>query len=207
MGFVAERRAAGAAVYPPAADVFNAFRYTPFEKVKVVIIGQDPYHGPGQAHGLSFSVPPGIQFPPSLQNIFQEIHSDVAAALPLSGCLIPWAQQGVLLLNSVLSVEQGSPGSHANKGWERFTDKVIQVVSQNRSGVTFLLWGSYAQKKEVNVAHPERHCILRAPHPSPLSAYRGFFGCRHFSKANKFLQDIGQSPINWSLDHVVSDLS
>lgn len=165
---------------------------------KVVILGQDPYHGPGQAHGLSFSVRPGVRVPPSLQNIFQELHSDLGIAVPNHGCLTHWAEQGVLLLNAALTVEQGRAGSHQGKGWERFTDRVIDCLNRERDGLVFLLWGSYAQKKGALI-DTRRHLVLKAPHPSPLSAHRGFLGCRHFSRANAWLAEHGEQPIDWSL--------
>jgi len=197
-GFVEEERATGKQIYPPKDQVFAALSHTPLERVRVVILGQDPYHGPGQAHGLCFSVQPGFPFPPSLKNIFKELRADIGLSIPTSGCLIPWAQQGVLLLNAVLTVEDGKPNSHANRGWEKFTDKVIETVVQYRSGVVFLLWGAYAQKKGEQIIHSGKdHLILKAPHPSPLSASRGFFGCRHFSQVNKFLVDRGEAGIDW----------
>jgi len=166
--------------------------------VKVVILGQDPYHGPGQAHGLCFSVQPGVPVPPSLQNIFAEIESDLGIARPDHGCLTPWAERGVLLLNSVLTVQAGSPGAHQGKGWEGFTDRVVDALNRDREGLVFLLWGSYAQAKG-RLIDTGRHCVLKAPHPSPLSAHRGFLGCRHFSKSNQYLEAHGQAPIDWSL--------
>ncbi len=196
---VAAQRLAGKAVYPSADNVFNAFSTTPLEEVKVVILGQDPYHGPGQAHGLSFSVQDGVHFPPSLQNMFKELQADIPAfQIPMNGNLTRWAEQGVLLLNSVLTVEQGRAHSHANLGWEKFTDKVIQVLDEHTSNTVFMLWGSHAQKKGKAI-NSEHHFILTAPHPSPLSAYRGFFGCRHFSQANDYLQRHGKQPIDWRL--------
>lgn len=185
-------------VYPPGQDVFNALRYTPYERVRVMVIGQDPYHEEGQAHGLSFSVQPGITPPPSLVNIFKELREDVAFRIPNHGCLIPWAEQGVLLLNAVLTVRAHEANSHQGKGWETFTDMVIRAVNAKESRVVFLLWGSYAQRK-AELIDPTRHTILKAPHPSPLSASRGFFGCKHFSKANSALQAAGLSPIDWQL--------
>lgn len=194
--YVQQRRAAGIAVYPPASDVFNAFKYTSFEKVSVVILGQDPYHGPGQAHGLSFSVPRNKPFPPSLQNIFKELRRDVGTPYPTSGCLESWAQQGVLLLNTTLTVEEGKPQSHAEIGWSIFTDKVISILNEEKEGLIFLLWGAYAQRKAAMI-DPIRHHILMAPHPSPLSAHRGFLGCGHFSKTNELLAKQGLPPISW----------
>ena len=185
-------------VYPPGEDVFNALRYTPFERVRVVIIGQDPYHDENQAHGLAFSVRPGVTVPPSLVNIFKELQDDVQFRIPNHGCLIPWAEQGVLLLNAVLTVRAHQANSHQGKGWENFTDAVLRAINASNSRVVFLLWGSYAQRKAewIDVS---RHTVLKAPHPSPLSAARGFFGCRHFSKTNAALQSAGLPPIDWQL--------
>lgn len=196
--FLRAEKAAGKAIYPPGRQMFAALDAVPFEAVKVVILGQDPYHGPGQAHGLSFSVPPGVPIPPSLLNILKEIERDLGLPVPRHGCLAHWAAQGVLLLNAVLSVEAGKAGSHAGRGWEGFTDAVIEALSREREGLVFLLWGSYAQKKGELIDR-ERHCVLKAPHPSPLSAHRGFFGCGHFGKANRWLQGRGLAPIDWSL--------
>jgi len=196
--FLRSEKAAGKAIYPAGADIFNALNATPFDQVKVVILGQDPYHGPGQAHGLCFSVPPGVEVPPSLANIFKEIQADLGLPRPAHGCLRAWAGRGVLLLNAVLTVEQGRAGAHAGKGWEGFTDHVIERLATERDGLVFMLWGSYAQAKG-KVIDPRRHCVLRAPHPSPLSAHRGFFGCGHFSKANRYLAGRGQGQIDWSL--------
>ncbi len=188
-------------IYPRGADIFNALNSTPFEKVRVVILGQDPYHGPGQAHGLCFSVLPDVQIPPSLANIYREIHSDLGITPPGHGYLQSWAEQGVLLLNSVLTVEQGQAGSHQGKGWEKFTDAVVQMLSDAREGLVFMLWGSYATKKGAAIDRG-KHLVLKAPHPSPLSAHRGFLGCRHFSKANEYLHKSRQEPIDWSVpDH------
>ncbi len=198
MAFLAGRKEAGALVYPPRHQWFHAFAKTPLERVKVVILGQDPYHGPGQAHGLSFSVPEGVPFPPSLRNIFQELQSDMGLPMPTSGDLTPWATQGVLLLNAVLTVEEKQAGSHAKQGWERFTDKAIAYLAQQREGLVFVLWGAYAQQKVKHI-DLNRHCVLKAPHPSPLSAYRGFFGSRPFSQVNAYLQAQGQLPIDWRL--------
>ncbi len=184
-------------VYPPGRDVFNALLYTPYDQVRVMIIGQDPYHDEGQAHGLSFSVQPGVPPPPSLVNIFKELRDDIGFRIPNHGCLIPWAQQGVLLLNAVLTVRAHQANSHQGKGWETFTDTVIRVVNRKETQVVFLLWGSYAQRKAELI--DSRHVILKAPHPSPLSASRGFFGCKHFSKANAALQAAGLPPIDWQL--------
>ncbi|MEP6391392.1 MAG: uracil-DNA glycosylase [Halioglobus sp.] len=194
--FLQRERAAGKQIYPESNEVFSAFTHTPLPKVKVVIIGQDPYHGAGQAHGLCFSVPEGVAVPPSLTNIYREIHTDLGCPIPTRGDLTGWAGQGVLLLNSVLSVEASQAASHKGMGWERFTDKVIEVASRERTGLVFMLWGSYAQKKGASI-DKQKHCVLNAPHPSPLSAYRGFFGCRHFSQANEYLQGRGQKPIDW----------
>ena len=196
--FLRQRKAAGATVYPPGGEIFAAFDATPFDAVKVVVLGQDPYHGPGQAHGLCFSVRPGVPVPPSLDNIYKELARDVGFVRPAHGCLLPWARRGVLLLNSVLTVEAGQPGSHQGKGWEGFTDHVVDVLNREREGLVFLLWGSYAQKKGA-VIDARRHRVLKAPHPSPLSAHRGFLGCGHFSAANQFLARSGQAPIDWAL--------
>jgi uracil-DNA glycosylase len=188
----------GKVIFPPARLIFAALDTTPFEQVKVVILGQDPYHGPGQAHGLCFSVMPGVAIPPSLQNIFAEIERDLAIPRPDHGCLMPWAQQGVLLLNAVLTVEQGMAGSHQGKGWEGFTDAVVDALNRERDGLAFLLWGSYAQNKG-KLIDSRRHLVLKAPHPSPLSAHRGFLGCGHFSKINNWLQQRNESKIDWRL--------
>lgn len=197
LAYVANERQKGKTIYPPQADVFNAFRYTELADVKVVILGQDPYHGPGQAHGLSFSVLPGIKPPPSLVNMYKELEKDIPNfQRPDHGYLLSWAQQGVLLLNTVLTVEQGNAHSHAHLGWETFTDKVIAAINENREGVVFLLWGSHAQKKG-RIIDSKRHHILKAPHPSPLSAHRGFLGCGHFSQTNQLLEQQGLSPIDW----------
>lgn len=196
--FLRQRRQNGAHVFPPGPQIFAAFEATPFEQVRVVVLGQDPYHGPGQAHGLSFSVPPGVPVPPSLDNIFKEIQRDLGIARPDHGCLLPWARQGVLLLNSVLTVEEGRAGAHQGKGWEGFTDHVIETLASQGEDLVFLLWGAYAQKKG-SIIDPRRHRVLRAPHPSPLSAHRGFIGCGHFSAANQFLSRQGRAPIDWSL--------
>ena len=197
-GFLRQRKAAGARVYPPGPRIFAAFDATPFDDVKVVILGQDPYHGPGQAHGLCFSVLPGVAVPPSLDNIFKEIRQELAIERPDHGCLLPWARRGVLLLNAVLTVEEGRAGAHQGKGWEGFTDRAIEALAGERDGLVFLLWGSYAQAKG-KVIDPRRHRVLKAPHPSPLSAHRGFFGCGHFAAANEYLVRRGQAPIDWSL--------
>ena len=195
--FVEEERAKGP-VYPPREEVFAALEATPYDKVKVLVLGQDPYHGEGQGHGLCFSVRPGVKTPPSLRNIFKEMQAELDLPVPDNGYLMPWAQQGVLLLNSVLTVEEGRAGSHQGKGWEGFTDHVIDVLNRERDGLVFLLWGSYAQKKGA-VIDPRRHRVLKAPHPSPLSAHRGFLGCGHFSSTNQYLARNGQSPIEWAL--------
>lgn len=185
-------------IFPPGPDIFNAFKFTPLPAVRVVILGQDPYHGPGQAHGLCFSVPKGIVMPPSLVNIFKEMSSDMFTKIPTSGNLEKWADQGVLLLNATLTVRSGQAGSHQGRGWEIFTDKVIESVSELRAGVVFLLWGKYAMAKQ-SLIDTNKHFILTAAHPSPLSAFRGFFGCHHFSKANQLLSDNGLGTIDWKL--------
>ena len=197
--YVEQRRRQGVVVYPPAPDVFNAFKLTSFEQTKVVILGQDPYHGPNQAHGLCFSVLGQVKQPPSLVNIFKELETDIPGfVMPTHGNLTGWAQQGVLLLNTVLTVEQGQAHSHANIGWETFTDCVIEKLNAHKEGLIFMLWGSHAQKKGAKI-DKKRHQILRTVHPSPLSAYRGFFGCRHFSQANTILAEQGHPPINWQV--------
>lgn len=196
--FLRQRKAAGAAIYPPGGEIFAAFEATPFDAVKLVILGQDPYHGAGQAHGLCFSVRPGVPVPPSLLNIYKELERDTGFIRPDHGCLLPWARRGVLLLNSVLTVEDGKPGSHQGRGWEGFTDHVVDVLNREREQLVFLLWGSYAQKKGA-VIDGRRHRVLKAPHPSPLSAHRGFLGCGHFSAANQYLARCGKTPIDWSL--------
>lgn len=192
-------RANGKTIYPPQKEIFNAFKYTAFEDVKVVILGQDPYHGANQAHGLAFSVKPEVAIPPSLLNIYKELTQDISGfQMPSNGYLVKWAEQGVLLLNTVLTVERGMAHSHANLGWERFTDKVIAVLNEHREKLVFLLWGSHAQKKGQMIDRT-RHLVLTAPHPSPLSAHRGFFGCRHFSKTNSYLESNGMKPIDWQI--------
>ncbi len=196
--FLRQRKAAGAQVFPPGPQIFAAFDATPFDQVKVVILGQDPYHGQGQAHGLSFSVMPGVPVPPSLLNIYKEIEADLGLPRPDHGCLLPWARRGVLLLNAVLTVEAGSAGAHQRRGWEGFTDHVVDTLNREREGLVFLLWGSYAQQKG-KVIDTGRHRVLKAPHPSPLSAHRGFLGCRHFSMTNEYLQRRGHDRIDWSL--------
>lgn len=198
MNFVKQERAAGKIIYPPQSDIFNALKFTPFDNVKVVIIGQDPYHGPNQAHGLCFSVRPGVAKPPSLKNIFKELHDDLHVPIPKDGCLESWAKQGVLLLNAVLTVEAGKPFSHANIGWEIFTDKIIKTINENKQGIIFLLWGAPAHRKG-SIVDPARHHILTAAHPSPFSAHRGFLGCRHFSKTNELLKKMGKQEIEWKL--------
>ncbi|MEM1308396.1 MAG: uracil-DNA glycosylase [Cyanobacteria bacterium P01_H01_bin.153] len=196
--FLKAEKAAGKIIYPRGSLMFNAMNSTPFDEVKVVILGQDPYHGPGQAHGLSFSVPMGVAPPPSLVNIFQEIEQDLGIKPPKHGCLQSWADQGVLLLNSVLTVEQHKAASHKGRGWEEFTDTIIDALNQQRDHIVFMLWGSYAQKKGKYIDR-DRHLVLTSPHPSPLSAHRGFFGNQHFSKANAYLEDHDIEPISWAL--------
>lgn len=183
-------------IYPKGSDIFNAFQLTPIDQVKVVILGQDPYHGPNQAHGLCFSVLPQMAVPPSLVNIYKELYSDLNIMPAKQGCLINWAKQGVLLLNSILTVENGIAGSHHNKGWEKFTDQVIEILNQQNNQIIFLLWGNYAGKK-CQAIDTTKHVVLTAPHPSPLSANRGFFGCKHFSKVNELLRQSGKEPIDW----------
>ena len=195
VGFV-KQEYASRTIFPPAGQIFSAFNTCPFSDVKVVILGQDPYHGPGQAHGLCFSVNDGIPFPPSLQNIFKEITSDLGIPAPKTGNLTRWAEQGVLLLNATLTVRASQAGSHQGKGWEEFTDSVIKIISEKAENVVFILWGSYAIKKKALI-NASKHCILTAPHPSPLSSYRGFFGCKHFSKTNTYLTSKGKTPIEW----------
>jgi len=198
VAFLKDEKRKGKVIYPPGPQIFRAFDLCPLPKVKVVILGQDPYHGPGQAHGLCFSVPPGIPFPPSLQNIFKELQVDLGLPMPTSGDLSPWAEQGVFLLNAILTVEAHKPASHRGKGWEIFTDRVIQIISEKCPHVVFMLWGQYARSKKPLI-DASRHLILEAAHPSPYSADKGFFGCRHFSKANDFLQAHGMEPIHWRL--------
>ena len=195
--FLLAEKQQGKVVYPPGQLIFNAFEHTPFDQVKVVILGQDPYHGPGQAHGLCFSVPEGVKPPPSLVNIFKEIERDLAKPVSTNGNLEHWADQGVLLLNATLTVQAGLAGSHQGKGWEQFTDAVIDQLNRQRDGLVFMLWGSYAQKKGALIDR-QRHLVLTAPHPSPLSAHRGFIGCGHFSRANNWLSERGQAPIDWA---------
>ena len=196
--FLIQEKAMGKVVYPPGPRIFSAFDYTPFDQVRVVILGQDPYHGPGQANGLCFSVSDGIPKPPSLQNIFKELQSDLGLPVPENGNLEKWAKQGVLLLNATLTVRAGEAGSHQNRGWEHFTDAVIRRLSFQREGLIFVLWGRYAQAKE-KLIDTTKHHVLKSAHPSPLSAYNGFFGCRHFSKINEILKMQGKPPINWQL--------
>ncbi len=198
LGFVEGERLRGKIIYPATEDVFAALSYTSFEDLSVVILGQDPYFGPGQAHGLCFSVQPGVPQPPSLKNIFKELAADLGIPAPISGSLIGWAKQGVLLLNTVLTVEQGNPQSHAGRGWEQFTDRVISEINNRKQGVVFLLWGSPAQKKGALI-DPNKHFVLKAAHPSPLSASRGFFGCKHFSKTNEILRNLKRREIKWKL--------
>ena len=185
-------------IYPPGRLIFNAFNHTPFEKVKVVLLGQDPYHGKGQAHGLCFSVPPGVKPPPSLLNIFKELKDDLGIPLPETGNLVPWADQGVLLLNATLTVRANQAGSHQNRGWEKFTDSVIANVSELKEGIVFLLWGRYAGAKE-SLVDGKKHLVLKAAHPSPFSAHNGFLGCRHFSKTNDYLESQGKEGVEWRL--------
>ena len=197
--FIKTEKAAGKIIYPPGSLLFNAFDKTPFDKVKVVLLGQDPYHNPRQAHGLSFSVPKGIQKPPSLQNIFKELKSDLGMEIPADGNLEKWASQGVLLLNASLTVRQNEPGSHSKIGWLQFTDAVIKKISAEKKGVVFLLWGRFAQDKQPLIDETKHH-VLKAAHPSPFSADKGFFGCKHFSKTNEFLMQEGLQPIDWKLN-------
>jgi len=212
--FLVHEKAAGKQVFPKGSEYFRALDLTPLDKVRVVILGQDPYHGPGQAHGLCFSVQPGVRPPPSLDNIYKELESDIGMARPSHGFLEHWAKQGVLLLNSVLTVQMSEAASHRGKGWEQFTDAIVQLIAAKSEPVVFLLWGSYAQKKAAFVQSTEqslrrtgsgsgKHLVLKAVHPSPLSAYNGFFGCKHFSKANAFLEAQGMEPIDWVLPDIV----
>lgn len=201
--FLAAEKAAGKLVYPAGVEIFNALDSTPLSQVKVVILGQDPYHGPHQAHGLCFSVRPGIALPPSLQNIYKELQADLGIPPRRHGCLQAWAEQGVLLLNAVLTVAAGQAASHQGQGWEHFTDAVIRVLNEQREGLVFMLWGGYAQRKG-RIIDPRRHLVLKAAHPSPLSANRGgWFGCRHFSQANAYLATHGEAPIDWALPESV----
>jgi uracil-DNA glycosylase len=199
--FLKEAKAAGKIIYPAGKNIFNTFSLTPFNNVKVVILGQDPYHNPRQAHGLSFSVPVGIAPPPSLINIFKEQHDDLGITIGNHGCLEKWASQGVLLLNAALTVEANTPMSHSKIGWHEFTDAVIKTISAEKENVVFMLWGSFAKTK-LELIDKNKHLVLTAVHPSPLSAYNGFFGCKHFSKANTWLQNKGVKPIDWALDNI-----
>ena len=199
--FLAAQKAEGRTIYPAGSNWFAAFNHTPFDQVKVIILGQDPYHGLNQAHGLCFSVLPGIAIPPSLRNMYQELQADLGVTPPDHGCLTHWAEQGVLLLNATLTVEQGNAGAHQGKGWEQFTDCAVQALNEQREGLIFLLWGSYAQKKGAFI-DTSKHRVLKAPHPSPLSSYRGFFGCKHFSLVNQYLGEQGAKPIDWQLPAV-----
>lgn len=198
VAFLKAEKASGKIIYPPGSLIFNSFKQTPFSNVKVVIIGQDPYHNPGQAHGLSFSVPDGIAKPPSLLNIFKELKNDLGIPIPENGNLTKWASQGVLLLNASLTVRQNEPGSHAQIGWLQFTDQVIKKISEKKEGIVFLLWGKFAQEKQALIDET-KHFVLKAAHPSPLSANNGFFGCRHFSKANELLIKQHKIPIDWKI--------
>ncbi len=199
--FLQAEKQQGRRIFPAGSEYFNAFEHTPLAAVKVVILGQDPYHGPGQAHGLCFSVRPGVAIPPSLQNIYKEIHAELGLPIPAHGCLTSWADQGVLLLNSVLTVQAGQAASHQGRGWETFTDRVIDVINRECEAVVFMLWGAYAQRKGA-IIDSERHCVLKAPHPSPLSAHRGFFGCGHFSSANEYLVARGRGAIDWAVPEI-----
>lgn len=196
--FLRARKAAGVEVYPPGRLIFNALDSTPPSTLRAVILGQDPYHGPGQAHGLCFSVRPGVPVPPSLINIYRELYDDIGFEIPRHGCLQTWAEHGILLLNAVLTVERGQAGAHQGKGWERFTDRVVEVANALDRPLVFFLWGAHAQRKGQAIDR-RRHLVLSAPHPSPLSAHRGFLGCRHFSQANRWLEQQGQAPIDWRL--------
>jgi uracil-DNA glycosylase len=197
--FVAKERATHT-VYPPEQEVFSALEYTPFDQVKVLLLGQDPYHGPNQAHGLCFSVRPGVAPPPSLVNIYKELHDDLGCSIPNNGYLVPWAKQGILMLNAVLTVRAGEPNSHKNKGWEKFTDAIIKAVNDKPDPVVFVLWGGYAQKKKTLIH--EQHTIVESVHPSPLSVYRGFFGSKPFSKINKALREAGKTEIDWQIPNI-----
>ncbi len=197
--FLVTEKQQGKMIYPPGPKIFSSFDFTPFERVKVVLLGQDPYHGTGQAHGLSFSVPEGVKPPPSLMNMFKELNSDLGIPIPQKGNLEKWAKQGVLLLNATLTVQANTAGSHQGKGWEQFTDAVIKKISDEKKGVVFLLWGKYAQAKE-SLIDESKHIVLKAPHPSPFSVHTGFFGCKHFSKTNELLRQQGLEPIDWSLE-------
>ena len=198
--FVEKERSGAKPIFPPEEDVFNAFLYTPLNEVKVVIVGQDPYHGFGQAHGLCFSVLEGVKTPPSLKNIFKELHEDVGIEIPSHGCLTPWAKQGVLMLNATLTVSESSPMSHHKRGWEKFTDAVVQIIAKKNTPVVFILWGRSAQEKcQHLIEENSNHLVLKAAHPSPFSAHSGFFGCRHYSKTNAYLVKHGLIPIDWRL--------
>ena len=196
--FLFDEKAKGKRIFPPGEEIFNALNTTTFDNANVVILGQDPYHGARQAHGLCFSVKPGIEIPPSLVNIYKELETDLSFMRPTHGCLTYWAEQGVLLLNAVLTVESGRAGSHQGKGWERFTDKIIALLNENKRGIVFILWGSYAQKKGA-IIDRQKHMVLQSPHPSPLSASKGFFGNHHFSKTNDYLKSQGKASIDWQL--------
>ncbi|MEH6581935.1 MAG: uracil-DNA glycosylase [Halioglobus sp.] len=196
--FLLEEATAGKQIFPTTDEIFSAFSHTPLDSLKVVILGQDPYHGPEQAHGLCFSVKRGVPIPPSLKNVYRELQDELGLPVPTEGDLTAWADGGVLLLNSVLTVESGRAASHQGKGWETFTDQVIQLINKRCEGVVFMLWGSYAQRKG-SIIDTSRHCVLKSPHPSPLSAYRGFFGCGHFLQANDYLESQGREPVDWSL--------
>ena len=199
VAFIKMEKAQGKTIYPAGSHIFHAFDITPFNNVKVVLLGQDPYHGPGQAHGLSFSVPDGIKPPPSLVNIFKELHTDIGMPIPSTGNLTKWGQQGVLLLNAALTVRANEPASHAKIGWIEFTDSVIRKISDKKERVVFLLWGKFAQEKQVLIDET-KHAVLKAAHPSPFSADKGFFGCKHFSRTNELLMKEGMDPIDWSLN-------
>lgn len=205
MSFLTCEEQSGKQIFPRNSDIFSAFDSTPLERVKVVVLGQDPYHGAGQAHGLAFSVKAGVKVPPSLRNIYKELNTELGLPIPDHGQLTAWAQRGVLLLNSVLTVQSAQAGSHQGRGWERFTDKVIQVINDRREGIVFLLWGSYAQRKGMMIDR-QRHCVLEAAHPSPLSAYRGFFGCGHFAATNDYLISQKRTPIDWSVSDIKHDV-
>ena len=197
--FLETRKATGAIIFPKQQDIFRSLELTDFDDVKVVILGQDPYHGPNQAHGLSFSVQEGIKQPPSLKNIYKELNTDLGFDIPTTGFLEPWAKQGVLMLNAVLTVEQADPNSHANKGWETFTDKIISTISEQKENVVFILWGAYAQKKELLI-NSDKHKIIKSAHPSPFSARNGFFDSKPFSKTNDYLESTSQKAINWKIE-------
>lgn len=199
--FLLREEKQGKIIYPPPSQRFQALRATPFDRVKVVVVGQDPYHGPGQAHGLSFSVPEGVRPPPSLRNIFKELKEDLGMSMPKQGNLMPWAQQGVLLLNSVLTVEAGHPASHHNQGWERFTDQIIQTLNEQKEHLVFMLWGSYAIKKGQHI-DTQKHRVLQSPHPSPLSAYQSFWGSKPFSQCNHYLRQCHKEPIDFDLERM-----